>query len=92
MKTAEELKELKTEVETLGKKLTELSGEELSHVAGGAADITFAQIMAYIDEGNDYYARDYFELAQYTLAPLEAYLIRMAFWNKFGYPIDKFGG
>ena len=35
MKTQEELNALKEEVETLNKKLAELSEEELSQVAGG---------------------------------------------------------
>ena len=35
MKTPEELKVLKEEVETLNKKLAELSEEELSQVSGG---------------------------------------------------------
>lgn len=36
MKTAEELKALKEEVETLNKKLAELTAEELAQVSGGA--------------------------------------------------------
>ena len=35
MKTADELKELKEEVETLNRKLHELTDEELAQVAGG---------------------------------------------------------
>ena len=35
MKTPEELKELKEEVETLNKKLAELTEEELEQVSGG---------------------------------------------------------
>ena len=35
MKTADELKELKEEVETLNKKLHELTEEELEQVTGG---------------------------------------------------------
>ena len=35
MKTPEELKELKEEVETLNKKLAELTEEELAQVSGG---------------------------------------------------------
>ena len=35
MKTAEELNNLKEEVETLNNKLTELTEDELSHVTGG---------------------------------------------------------
>ena len=37
MKTAEELNALKEEVETLNKKLAELTDEELAQVSGGAA-------------------------------------------------------
>ena len=37
MKTKEELNALKEEVETLNKKLAELTDEELAQVAGGAA-------------------------------------------------------
>ena len=36
MKTADELKELKQEVETVNKKLHELTEEELAQVAGGS--------------------------------------------------------
>ena len=35
MKTKEELKQIKEEVETLGKKLKELSEDELKEVTGG---------------------------------------------------------
>ena len=35
MKTNEELKELREEIETLGKKLSELTEEELEQVTGG---------------------------------------------------------
>ena len=38
MKTLEELNTLKNEVETLNKKLAELSDEELSQVSGGTTD------------------------------------------------------
>ena len=38
MKTAEELNALKEEVETVSKKLHELSEEELKQVAGGIED------------------------------------------------------
>ena len=37
MKTTEELKALKKEVETLNKKLAELTGEELEQIASGIA-------------------------------------------------------
>ena len=43
MKTADELKELKQEVETLNKKLHELTEEELEQVFGGT-DIDTAKI------------------------------------------------
>ena len=36
MKTPEELNALKSEVETLNKKLAELTDEELAQIAGGA--------------------------------------------------------
>ena len=38
MKTKEELKELKEEVETLNRKLHELSEDELAQVTGGTAE------------------------------------------------------
>ena len=42
MKSKEELNALKEEVETLSKKLHELTGEELEQVSGGASgDIVF---------------------------------------------------
>ena len=40
MKTAEELNPLKEEVETLNKKLAELSEEELAQVSGGFIEST----------------------------------------------------
>ena len=43
MKTEEELNALKAEVETLNKKLHELTDEELAHVNGGDADVTAGQ-------------------------------------------------
>ena len=39
-KTQEELNELKEEVETLNKKLHELTEEELEQVSGGGIDLT----------------------------------------------------
>ena len=39
MKTKEELNELKEEVETLNKKLRELTEEELAQVSGGARPV-----------------------------------------------------
>lgn len=46
--------------------------------------------MQHIDAGNERMAAGYFNLAQYRLASSEAYLIRMAFLSKFGYPIEMF--
>ena len=40
MKTVEELSALKNEVETLNKKLAELTKEELAQVTGGAGAVT----------------------------------------------------
>ena len=71
--------------------MNRLKDEELSQVTGGDMEITFDTIMQLIAANNDYMAREYFNLIQYSLAPLEAYTIRMTFWNKFGYPIDKIG-
>lgn len=45
MKTQDEIKTLRTEVETLSKKLAELSEEELVQVVGG--DVTSANIVGY---------------------------------------------
>ena len=72
--------------------MNRLKDEELSQVTGGDMEITFNTIMQLIEANNDYMAREYFNLIQYSLAPLEAYTIRMTFWNKFGYPIDMYGG
>ena len=92
MKTKEELNALKEEVENLNKKLEELTEEDLAQVSGGDQEITFDLIIQYIEAGNERMAADYFNLAKYRLAPLEAYLIRMTFLSKFGYPIDMFVG
>ena len=40
MKTAEELNALKEEVETLNRKLAELTEEELEQVSGGSANLS----------------------------------------------------
>ena len=92
MRTPEELTALKEEVETMNKKLAELTDEELTQVSGGDIEITFDLIIQYINAGNERMAADYFNLVQYSLASLDAYLIRMAFWNKFGYPIEMYVG
>ena len=47
MKTPEELNALKNEVETLDKKLTALSDEELAQVSGGSDDIVDFISMVY---------------------------------------------
>ena len=91
MKTKDELNKFKEENTTHNKDFAELSEAELVEVSGGGADITFEDIMKYIDDGNDYWARELFTLVQYTLPPRELYTIRMTFLAKFGYPIDKIG-
>ena len=90
MKSSEELNALKEKVETLNKKLAELTEDELKQVSGGDIEITCDLIMQYIDAGNERMAAGYFNLAQYRLASSELALIRMAFLSKFGYPIDMF--
>ena len=90
MKSSEELNALKEKVETLNKKLSELTEDELKQVSGGDIEITCDLIMQYIDAGNERMAAGYFNLAQYRLAPSELALIRMTFLSKFGYPIDMF--
>ena len=90
MKTKEELNALKNEVETLNKKLADLSEEDLNQVTGGDIEITFDLIMQYIDAGNERMAAGYFKLAQFHLESVDQWRIRMAFWSKFGYPIDMF--
>ena len=69
-----------------------LKEEQLEQVSGGDIEITFEYIMQYIEAGNERMAADLFKLVQYSLAPLEAYTIRMSFFNKFGYPIEMYGG
>ena len=73
-----------------------LKENELAQVSGGDIDgdieITFELIMQYIEAGNERMAADLFKLAQYSLTTLEAYTIRMTFLNKFGYPIEMYGG
>ena len=44
MKTAEELNALKAEVETLNKKLQELSEDELQQVSGGRYEEAYSEI------------------------------------------------
>ena len=90
MKSSEELNALKEKVETLNKKLAELTEDELKQVSGGDIEITCDLIMQYIDAGNERMAAGYFNLAQYRLASSELALIRMTFLSKFGYPIDMF--
>ncbi len=50
MKTKEELNALKEEVETLNKKLAELTEEELAQVSGG--DITSSNVVGYVPSDN----------------------------------------
>ena len=50
MKTKEELNALKEEVETLNKKLSELSEDELVQVTGGAGDDLQADFLIYINK------------------------------------------
>ena len=69
-----------------------LKEAELAQVSGGDIEITFEYIMQYIEAGNERMAADLFNLAHYSLTTLEAYTIRMTFWNKFGYPIEMYGG
>ena len=49
MKTKEELKALKEEVETLNKKLAELTDEELAQVSGGLPQELLARLAVDID-------------------------------------------
>ena len=73
-----------------------LKEAELAQVSGGDIDgdieITFELIMQYIEAGNERMAADLFNLVQYSLATSDAYTIRMSFFNKFGYPIEMYGG
>ena len=69
-----------------------LSEEELAQVTGGDIEITPELIKQYINEGKDRNAAEYFSLVQYSLAPQDAYDIRVAFLEKFGYPIDMYAG
>ncbi len=55
MKTKEELNALKAEVETLNKKLAELTEEELKQVAGGFDP--FEKLEAF-SQGNDPFSQD----------------------------------
>ena len=58
MKTKEELNALKEEVESLNKKLAELSEEELEQVTGGVGNYGKEQNPAefeHYDDGNYYY-------------------------------------
>ena len=90
MKTAEELSTLRKELETLNNKLSELNEDELKQVSGGDIEITCGLILEYIDAGNERMAAGYFKLAQFHLESVDQWRIRMAFWSKFGYPIDMF--
>lgn len=90
MKKKEELNALKEEVETVSQKNRVLNDAEQAQVSGGDIEITFELIIEYINAGDERNAAGYFNLAKYRLAPLEQYRIRMAFLDKFGYPIDMF--
>ena len=90
MKKEEEPNTPKEEVETASRKSRALNETEQAQVAGGDIEITFDLIMEYIKAGNERCAAGYFNLAQYYLAPIEQYRIRMAFWDKFGYPIEMY--
>ena len=90
MKKKEELNALKEEVETVNQKNRVLSEAEQEQVSGGDMEITVDLIIEYINAGDERNAAGYFNLAKYCLAPIEQYRIRMAFLDKFGYPIDMF--
>ena len=90
MKKKEELNALKEEVETVNQKNRVLSEAEQEQVSGGDMEITVDLIIEYINAGDERNAAGYFNLAKYRLAPMEQYRIRMAFLDKFGYPIDMF--
>lgn len=76
-----------------GKERVEITEEEAMRVSGGEEEEEnwCEVIMQYIEAGNDFMAREYFNMFVYSLAPLDAYTLRMTFLTKFGYPIDKFG-
>ena len=54
MKTKEELNAIKTEVETLSKKLAELTEEELAQVSGGAMQSIGMKINSSSDDPSGY--------------------------------------
>ena len=65
MKSSEELNALKEKVETLNKKLAELTEDELKQVSGGDIEITCDLIMQYIDAGNERMAAGYFKVSNH---------------------------
>ena len=59
MKTKEELNALKAEVETVSRKLAELTEEELAQVAGGEDNGIISTQCPFCAEYKDYYRIDY---------------------------------
>ena len=88
MKSKEELNALKEEVETLNKKLHELTDEELAQVNGGFGDKCNSLLVAIV-AGEFLYAQELFRMFKSRLTQQEANIIRMAFLEGAGYSIDQ---
>ena len=84
MKTKEELNALKEEVETLNKKLHELTEEELAQVKGGSA----VDICLFIEIGDEHRAKRLYCNEKYELTDSERKRIWFLFYEKFGYAIE----
>ena len=89
MKTKEELTALKEEVETVSRKLHELTEEELKYIAGGDSEHNnFMDIKRLIETGNDVGARYYYKSYAEEFPEQLRRLLRRQFQDKFGYPIE----
>lgn len=96
MKTAEELNALKEEFDALKEKLNELSTEELAQVSGGDWDEEderrqldyFTKIATIIEHGDAHAAKMLFSSYGCYIPANKQSQLRVAFYEKFGYPID----
>ena len=89
MKTKEELNAIKEEVETVSRKLHELTEEELKYIAGGDSEYKYyMHIKRLIECGYDVNARNYYKSYAEEFPEQLRRLLRRQFQDKFGYPIE----
>ena len=96
MKTEEELNALKEEVETLSKKLAELSEDELKQVAGGgqysgdlSSEDVYKAMFNYITKQDEFHAVYVYRSKGYLLDTVDRVKAHSLFRQIFGYEIEE---